>query len=240
MHDLDRTQSEAGEPEWGGFELDSEFGSYELEGYELDGAELEGAFGVGELEAADHEMLELEAASDLLEVASEAELEEFLGNLVSKASSLAGQALRSSAGQAVVGVLKDAAKTAIPQLGARLGAALVPGRTGARFGRALGQRATNWLGLELEGLSPEDQEFELARAFVRFATETARRACRLPTSVPPRQAAKKAAAEAARRIAPALVPVIAASSADVRRGRSTRRRTGRWYRRGQTIVIDGV
>src|SRR6266516_1538808 len=49
-----------------------------------------------------------------------------------------------------------------------VGSTIGPGRGGA-IGSQLAQQAGALLGLELEGLSPQDQEFEAARQFVRFA-----------------------------------------------------------------------
>ncbi len=63
--------------------------------------------------------------------------------------------------------------------------------------------------MELEGLSPQDQEFEVARRFVRFAGSATKKAVQAPPHVPPQQAAKKAAISAARKHAPGLVKTAA-------------------------------
>jgi hypothetical protein len=57
-------------------------------------------------------------------------------------------------------------------------------------------------GLELEGLSPEDQEFETVKAFVRFAGEAVRRAGSVSQRLSPHVAAQLAALQSARRLAP--------------------------------------
>jgi len=67
--------------------------------------------------------------------------------------------------------------------------------------------AAQIFGLELEGLSPEDKEFELTRSFVRLAADAVRHAAAaaLPPSVPPQAIASRAATEAARHWAPGLL-----------------------------------
>lgn len=228
MHDLDNPQRELDELEFD--EYEDEFDEYEYE-YEYDGAEHE------------EEVDELELAAELLEITDEAELEEFLGSLLSKVGGLARKAVSSPTGKALVGVLRDSAKTALPQLGAVLGSAVVPGQTGKRFGAATGRRLGAALGLELEGLSDEDAEFEVAKTFIRFARSAGRNAALTGSGEPPKQAAKRAAVKAARRHAPPLAALIARrpvrpaqTIVSVGRGR----RSGRWIRRGNSIVLIGV
>lgn len=174
---------------------------------------------------------ELALASELLEITTEAELDRFLGKLVSGAISAVRSFAGSDAGRAVGGVLKSAAKQALPQLGRVVGDVVAPGRGGA-----LGQRAGQWaagrleLGLQTEGLSAEDEEYEVARAFVRFANETARRAAQAPPTVPPVVAAQRAAVAAAQRHLPGLVGAQGAASG----GRGSE---GRWIRRGNRIIV---
>jgi hypothetical protein len=81
-------------------------------------------------------------------------------------------------------------------------------------------------GLELEGLSPEDQAFELARQFVRFASEAARRASDARSTGAPEVAAERAAALAARTLAPGLLPACAGDGSG-----------GAWLRRGARLVV---
>lgn len=60
-------------------------------------------------------------------------------------------------------------------------------------------------GLELEGLSPEDQSFEVARHFSRFATDVLRHAAAQPASpLPPPAAAQRLVQHVARLRAPGL------------------------------------
>ena len=66
-------------------------------------------------------------------------------------------------------------------------------------------------GTELEGLSPEDQEFESARRFVQFADELTRIAARGAPTASPHLLALQAEREAARRLAPGLARALGPS-----------------------------
>jgi hypothetical protein len=63
------------------------------------------------------EQEEMELAAELLEVSNEQELDRFLGDLISKVGNSVGKFVRSSAGQAIGGVLKTVAKRALPLAG---------------------------------------------------------------------------------------------------------------------------
>lgn len=217
MHDIDRAM----------FELSGETGET---GYEAQEAYEHGAQEYESFEAGhEAEALEMELAGRLLEVTNEEELEDFLGSLVRSATSAARSFAGSAAGQALGGVLKDAARQVLPQVGGIVGSAL-----GGASGGQLGTAAGRWLGgrFELEGMSAEDREFELARAFVRTARDASRIALRMPYQ-PPRQLATTAVATAAGNHLPGLVPVLAG-------GAPGRRASGRWVRHGRRIVIYGA
>lgn len=187
MHDVDRTQLETG--------FDGEFG-YELEtDYEYGGGN-----------GAPRDTEEMELASELLEIESEEELDEFLGDIISSASRAAGDFLRSSAGKALTGAVKDVARKALPNIGRTIGG--VFGRQGGDIGARLASQAGSLFGLELEGLSPEDQEFEVARQFVRFTQKAAEEASQATGSGPPQQVAQQAVQQAARRYAPGLLQLL--------------------------------
>jgi len=178
---------------------------------------------------------EMELAARLLDVIDDAELDRFLGNLISRAGRAAGRFVSSPLGQALGGILKGAAKQALPVVGRALGSHL-GGATGADRGARRAEAAGRDFGLELEGLSPEDQEFEAAKGFVRFAGEAVRNAAQAPLSAPAKATAEAAATRAARRYAPGLlgnIPRLATGSAP---GLSPHR-SGRWTRRGRSIVV---
>jgi len=177
---------------------------------------------------------ELELTSELLELVDEEELDHFLGNLINKAGRAIGNFVKSPTGRAIGGVLKGVAKTALPIAGGALGG-LVGGPVGAMLGSNLASMAGSALGLELEGLSPEDQEFEAARQFVRFAGATVKNALEAPPGAAPTAVAHQAALEAARAYAPGLMNV----------GENTahpngKRRCGRWVRHGNKIILLGA
>jgi hypothetical protein len=215
---------------------DTEFGS-ELDAQETDqleysfeeGGELDGE---AASESPFNEVEEMELAAGLLEITDEAELDQFLGNLIKRAGQAAGQFIRSPTGQALGGILKGAARKALPIAGRAIGTYL-GGPAGGAVGGRLASTAGRLFGLELEGLSPEDQEYEVARRFVRFAGAAGKRAAVAPPTVPPAKAAKAAAVAAARRHAPGLLRGAAgAIEGVVGPGRS-----GRWTRRGRQIII---
>jgi hypothetical protein len=187
---------------------------------------------LGEATSPFNEAQELELASELLEVTSESELEQFLGGILSSAAGAARRFVRSDTGRALGGILKDAARQALPIVGRAVGQWAAPGTNG-RAGAQIATQAGKLFGLELEGLSAEDREFEVARQFVRFAGAAGRAACQLPQTVPATEAARAAAADAARVYAPGLLPRL--------QGRSGALwpRSGRWVRRGRAIVLYG-
>jgi len=95
---------------------DTEFD--EAEDFEFGGDEAEAFETAEELD----ETEEMELASQLLEITDEAELDQFLGRLIMRAGRAAGRLARSGAGRALGGILKGAAKKALPILGGAIGA----------------------------------------------------------------------------------------------------------------------
>ena len=124
----------------------------------------------------------------MLEITDEAELDQFIGGLIKRAGRAVGQFARSGAGRAFGGILKGAAKKALPIVGGAIGG-YVGGPAGSRVGSQLAAKAGSLFGLELEGLSEEDQEFEVARRVVRFADAAAKNLASAPSSADPQQAA---------------------------------------------------
>ncbi|MGH3870629.1 MAG: hypothetical protein ACRDSR_03775 [Pseudonocardiaceae bacterium] len=159
--------------------------------------------GYGELESWG-EMQEMELATELLEVSSEAELEQFLGKLIQGAAKTVGGFIKSPVGQALGGALKSVAKTALPMAAGALGNLVVPG-VGGMVGAKLGSMASKLFELELEGMNEQEAELEVARRYVRFASTAARNAARAPSGAPPGAVARAAVVSAARRHAPGLV-----------------------------------
>lgn len=247
MHNIDRTLQEfengpATAGEFAPYEATGEYGQELEAGQALNGA-------TGELEA-----LVGELAQELREVGTAQELNQFLGNLLGQAAGTASKLLASPAGQSVGRYLVQVGKQTLPQLaaqagqragatlGSRLGAPLARagGWAGSQAGQWAGTQAGNWLadnaqrvfGLELEMLSPEQQELEISRAYVCFATDVARRAERTLRRYPQLglgALGRQVLGASAPRYAPGLLGDAA-----------TRPCRGTWVRRGSTIVLYGA
>lgn len=224
MHDIDQTQTyfeDTGEDTFGegplGFEtFDPEMG--------FDGA-MEGPFSQDE---------EIDLASELLSVSSDQEIDQFLGKLFKQAwrgiKRVAPGIVRP-----LGGILKGVAKSALPLVGGALGSLIpIPG-VGTALGAAAGSAAGKLFGLEIEGLSGEDQDFEVARRFVRLAGSAAQQAANASPASNPQAAAQAAVKSAAQQHAPGL-----AGASSSRTGMAGYGRSGRWIRRGQRIILLGV
>ncbi len=224
MHNIDRTTLGAG------------FAEYETEGfnYEFEGDPRYMGETYGEVysESPFSEAEEMELAAELLSVSNEAELEQFLGEMIQKKGG------RGKFGRILGGLLKGAAKKVLPLVGNLIApgiggaigtglAGLLSRKRGAGRSRQAepvmdepDQNAAGGMddqqladaeyvfGLELEGLSQEDQEFEIARQFVKFAGAAAENAAELASTMPHAQAAQavqQAAVAAAKQHAPGLL-----------------------------------
>jgi hypothetical protein len=108
-----------------------------------------------------------ELAAELLDVISESELEAFVARLVAEAARDTGRRLPADARRALVAELSKTAERTVPTLQVALGA------RGGLTAPAAAQAAARLYGTELEGMSPEDRDFEIARQFVRFSQERA-------------------------------------------------------------------
>jgi hypothetical protein len=245
MHNIDRTNLESNYGEYAGEYVGEYAGEYpgeyageyagEFAGESGEfGQELE-TYGEYNQESPFSEAEEMELAAELLTVQSEVELEQFLGKLIKKA----GGFLKSGIGRQLTGALKGIAKTALPALGAAAGNFILPGVGGA-IGGKLASAAGGMFGLELEGLSYEDQEFEVAKQVVRLGGAAATTAAQTPPNAPPAQAAQAALTSAAQQFAPGLLRPGTSPSGMQQRRRCRHSNTGRWVRRGHEIVLLGI
>jgi hypothetical protein len=206
-------------------------------------SEAEGIFGYeqeGDFETSDHEQedVEMELAAELLSVSGEEELEQFLGRLMKRAAGAARGILGTQAGQQLKGLLRKTASRALPLAGRAVGSYL-GGSSGGDFGATLASQAGQMFGLELEGMSAEDQEFEVARRVVRLATDATQRIAGALPSANPRDAAASALNAAAARHAPGLIrPRRRGTGAAI--GTTSGGASGRWVRRNGRIVLYGV
>lgn len=223
MHDLDRDMFER--------ERDDEYGGgpdrEQLVGFlsGLSGGELASE---ADLEG---ETQELELATALLEVSTEAELDRFIGNVFRRVAGAAGDFARSDTGRQLGGIVKAAVGKSLPVIGRAVGQAISP--SGGDLGGRVGSAAGALLGLELEALSAEDRELEVARALVRFAQEACRRALAAPPYTPAPTVARVAATGAAQEHAPGLLPALM-------RLRRPTGRTGSPPRSGSTSGASGM
>jgi hypothetical protein len=244
MHDIDRTNLEStygeyaaefsGEyaGEYPGEYAPGEFG-HEFETYESAGEgeadneyNQQGTFSEAE---------EMELAAELLSVSNEAELEQFLGSLFKKAGAFVSSAL----GKDLTDQLKGLAKKALPMLGSAIGNSFAPG-VGGVVGRGLASSLGGALGLELEGLSYEDQEFEVAKQIVRLSAAAARNAAQAVEYGPSDQVAHEAYSAAAQQYAPGLSRPGQPRYSSRRCRTCSRSDTGRWVRRGNAILLLGL
>ena len=230
MHDIDRirleTQSETGMFEAGPFEA----AQFEFAQAETPYGETGEVFGETE---------QMELASEFLEITSEAELDRFLGGLIERAGRTIGTFVKSPEGRAIGGILKGAAKQVLPGIGSAVGG-YFGGPTGTKLGGDVASAAGRAFGLELEGLSSEDREFEVARRYVSFAGEAVKNLASAPSGLDPRTAADAAAVAAAKTHAPGLLPPRQAGMGPQSYSSFPTGHSGRWMRRGNKIVLYGI
>ncbi|NGO15369.1 hypothetical protein G5C60_49280 [Streptomyces sp. HC44] len=217
-----------------------------------------GETGQAELESPLSEQEEIQLASELLEITTEAELEQFLGGLLARIGRGVGGFLKSGVGRAIGGALKNVARFALPLAGKALGTLIpIPG-LGTMVGGALGTMASKLFEVQSEGVDRQEYEFEVARRFVRLAATAANNAALDQRQGAPQLLARDALLSAARRHAPGLVrypqlvgrpapwywpaqpPAASMNGAGQPGLDADRPQSGRWVRHGRKIVILGL
>jgi len=205
------------------------------------------SFGAGETEILS-ENEEMELAMELLSVNQEQELEQFLGSLVKSVGRGLGS-VGKFVGKNVLPIvgpaLKQLAKTALPMAGAALGSFIpIPG-VGTMIGRTLGQAAANALEMETAGMDPEQADVEKARRFVKIAAaaiadaaDALQSAPAVPGSASARQIGDAVVARATQRYIPGIAVPAPRRPGPVAAG--ARPAPGRWWRKGNVLVIEGV
>ncbi len=192
------------------------------ESYEYSG-EGESEWESGESQEGEAEAMEAELVQELMEITTEAELDQFLGKLASSVMKGASAFIKSPIGKALGGVLKKVAKTALPAVGGALGSLVMPG-AGTAIGAKLGSMAGGLLEAEeAESMGEVEAEWEAASRYVRFARGAYANAARAPRNVPTRAVVRAAGISAARRYAPSLLT----SDQGMSPWRSRRRSSGR-------------
>jgi hypothetical protein len=237
MHNIDRTTLETSFDEFA-----------EESGFNLAPSQEFDMFGSNVRESPFSEAQEMELAAELLTLSNEAELDQFLGNLFRQASQAVGGFLRSPTGQALGNTLRGVARQALPALGTAAGTALgtkigMPG-LGGQVGGALANAAGQLFGLEIGGLQEQDQEFELARQFVRLAGSAASNAAIAAPNQDPRTTVRNALMTAAEQYAPGLLrrtpPSFNPSSSSPQTQPCTHQVSGQWVRKGNVIILKGA
>ncbi|OQX15426.1 MAG: hypothetical protein BWK73_06710 [Thiothrix lacustris] len=202
-----------------GYQPEYEYQNFETDEFEWEAEAENGVFNEAEL---------MELAEELLTVNSEAELDQFLGNLLGKKSPF-GKFLRSSTGKALGGVLKTVAKTALPLAGGAIGTALAAplgplAPLGGMIGGGIASAAGGALGLEAEMMDAEEREFEGAKQFVKLAGDAIKTAAAAPANSNPLAVAQSAAMSAVQKHAPHLIKPIPKPAPAI----PQKRASGRW------------
>jgi hypothetical protein len=170
---------------------------------------------------------EEELAAELLELGSDQELDQFFGKIMKGAKRF----LKSPTGKMLTGALRGVAKTALPMAGKAVGNMFAPGLGGAVGGQVGGMLGSLF---ETEGLSEEEAELEIAKRVVRTAQQAARQVASDPRAVTdPASAVRSAIGGALQAHLPGVLGSPRASGGGS--GQS-----GRWYRRGNRIVLTGA
>lgn len=177
---------------------------------------------------------ETELAAELLTISGEAEMEQFLGRFFKTARGV----LNTSAGQQLKGLLRNAARKGL-QLGGQAIGSYFGGATGGSIGGDAGALAGRIFGLELEGMSGEDRELEVAKRYIRLAIDAVNRLAAMCPVSDARQAARSAFGAAAQRYAPGLLTARNGGTSGVSVPHAGRR-SGVWKRVGQKIVVYGI
>jgi len=249
MHDIDHTKAEYDQEldELDEFELDEmetsdEYDAGELDEYESDAGEMDSGeldeFEYGENGSPFSEVEEAELAQELLGLSSEGELDQFLGKLIKRAwRGASNLAKKVGVAKPLGGILKGVAKKLLPVAAGAAGT-FFGGPAGAAIGSKLGSALGNALEMEFEG-SPEDREFEAAKTFVQVAGKAAQQAANASPAAPPVAVAKSAVVNATRNHIKRRRRQNRQGSSNYG-GYSSGRRTGRWVRRGNKIILFGI
>jgi hypothetical protein len=193
-------------------------------------------------EAIKPEIEEMAVAAELLGTTNEAALDKVLTITIADAVRQSGGSLPAVTGRILREIVKRVLRRVLPTVGR------APMLLRGRGGHMLPPRAGRILGIELEGLSPEDMELAAARRSVRFTRSAAQRASRASRRLPPGLVARRAALGAARRWAPGILPAAPAAAAIATTHSTTPpetsppvdqdyRQRGAWVRRGNNVFV---
>ncbi|MDL9998319.1 hypothetical protein QTI24_06900 [Variovorax sp. J22P240] len=177
-------------------------------------------------------------AYELMTVSDDAEMEEFLGKLMSSVTRKFKK-MRRAVLPRLLPILRgpagDLLKRAMPLLGSALGSA-VPG-AGTLLGGMAGRRLGQLLGGQMEDASDDEARVDLSRKLVSTVTDAVDRAVQDPRSgAEPVSAARDAFVGAMQDNLPAGVRRALAR----RKHSGAEAQSGRWVRRGRKIIVLGL
>lgn len=202
------------------------------------------------------EMNEYELAHELVNLQSEAEINQFLGSLVSSAWRGAKALYNSPLGQAAKGQLvsglKSLGRKALPALGGAVGNYI-----GGSTGRNWGAKAGNWAAGrylneyegefageyegEYEGEYSSPRNVQVARNLIRTARHAATLIANQSQSGQPinRRVVRGIITQSARQNFPGVRPAAVTMGGDVISSPS-QSSGGTWYRQGNQLILSGI
>jgi hypothetical protein len=181
-------------------------------------------------------------AAELLNVSSDQEFGRLVSGLIKRATNIVGKKGWSHAFGRLRQMLEGLGHQLLPLGGAAVGNLVAPG-VGGVVGSSLMSEAGRLFGVETEGMSPEDEQYEIARRYIRLVGAAAQEVAQTPPVAPPEQIAQHALMTAAQQHAPGLMIAPIGMSPQPRpygHRRPRGRRQGTWTRHGDTIVLHGV
>jgi 2-polyprenyl-6-methoxyphenol hydroxylase-like FAD-dependent oxidoreductase len=199
-------------------------------------------------QAALTESEELELAHQLLNVRSDQEWEQFLGDVfksIGKGLKAVGSFAAKNVLPVVGGALKQIAKTALPLAGGALGSLIpIPG-VGTALGSALGGAVAKALEMEVGQVDPAHAELERARRFVRLTGDVMQEVATASPSTPPEAVVRTALVNAVTRHLPAAAHAMATAPGGENANLAPphldpRPMSGTWQRHGRYVVIQGL
>lgn len=229
MHDIDGTLLRGVQSEW---ESDNEF---EWEGEADNEFEADQEY---EFESADEFEFEggMESeeglAAELMELESEEEVEQFLGDLVKSAGRQAAKAA-GKAYQRVIPHAKVAGRFLYDTAKPHLKQAMIG------FGHDLVDKGANRLFGEVAGTPKDRQRLNIAKRVIKVAQDTGRQVVRIPPNVPP-AAVKSVVIKTCRRYFPNGVSVAPSSPYAPAAPAAPAGTRGTWIRRGNHIILQGL
>ena len=240
MHNLDRTHLESDFDDETSLETGFD-GSENFEGEFLDAEDFE--YESSEFDEDGGQDQEFELASELLEIEDDNDMDNFFAEIIMNEEGRRSRRRRrrrrrrrmfrrfaKRLGRGIRKVAKKLLPIAGRVVGTKFG-----GPAGGALGSKVGSGAGQILGLEIEGLSPEDQDFEVARRIVQMATNVGHVADEIPDGIDDYEAAEIALHKTLEKFAPGFT-----KNSGRRLPVTSAQRSGRWIRKDGNIILMGV